>query len=362
MQRAIELAVKGQFTTTPNPNVGCVLVKDGKVMGEGYHQQAGQAHAEINALNHAKQLGNSVLGATAYVTLEPCSHQGRTGSCAKAFIDAKISKVIIANIDPNPMVSGQGIAKLKSAGIEVITGVLADKASQLNRGFFKRMETGLPFIRVKTAMSLDGKIAMASGESQWITGQSARQDVQQLRVRACAILSTAKTAIADNAKLNVRLANESCQPVRQPVRVIIDRDLSLLEQPGLALFEQLGEIILCHQSDKPIEKNKQSSAVKFIQLGQQSNRIDLFELVKKLGQLEFNEVLVEAGAKLTGALIKAQLLDELIVYQAPIVMGHQGQSAFEIDGMNKLSDAHGFSLREYSKLGQDLKLTFTSTV
>lgn len=362
MQHTIGLAVKGQFTTTPNPNVGCVLVKDGKIIGEGYHQQAGQAHAEINALNHAKQLGNSVIGATAYVTLEPCSHQGRTGSCAKAFIDAKISKVIIANIDPNPMVSGQGIAKLKSAGIEVITGVLADKASQLNQGFFKRMKTGLPFIRVKTAMSLDGKIAMASGESQWITGQSARQDVQQLRARACAVLSTAKTVIADNAKLNVRLVSETCQSVRQPVRVIIDRNLSLLEQPDLALFEQLGEIILCHYSDKPIEKNKQSSAIKFIQLSQQSNRIDLFELVKKLGQLEFNEVLVEAGAKLTGALIKAQLLDELIVYQAPIIMGHQGQSAFEIDGINKLSDVYGFSLCEYSKLGQDLKLTFTSTV
>lgn len=355
MAKAIALAEKGKFTTSPNPNVGCVIVRDGQIIGQGYHQQAGQAHAEINALNNIKahDVGGAAEGATVYVTLEPCFHHGRTPPCVEALINAKVARVVIANVDPNPKVSGQSIKKLQAQGIDVVTEVLADTAYQLNVGFFKRMTTGLPLLRLKTAMSLDGKIAMADGESQWITGEAARADVQQLRAGACAILSSATTVLADNAKLNVRLANTT----RQPLRVIIDRQLQLLNSPELAIFQQAGELILIHGVDGDVSiANDFVADVKLIQAPLTNDQMDLAQVAKILADLHCNEVLVEAGATLGGALLDAQLIDELIVYQAPIILGHRGQSAFVSERINKLCDAYVFYLAEYSKLGQDLKL------
>lgn len=353
MRKAIALAAKGKFTTSPNPNVGCVIVRDGKVIGKGYHQQAGQAHAEINALADAR---GQVEGATVYVTLEPCFHQGRTGPCVEALIKAKVKRVVIANIDPNPKVSGQSVEKLNAVGIEVCTGILADEAYRLNVGFFKRMHSGLPFIRVKTAMSLDGKIAMADGESQWISGETARADVQRLRAAACAVLSSATTVLHDDAKLNVRLEGAT----RQPYRVILDRDLQLLKSPQLQIFKMPGEVILLHNSKEPTPAlvSDYAATVKLVPLPLKNGHLDLSAVMRELADLACNEVLVEAGATLTGALFDAQLVDELIVYQAPKLIGHRGQSAFTLERIHKLSDAYVFYLAEYSKLGQDLKLTF----
>lgn len=358
MREAIALAQQGRFTTSPNPNVGCVLVKDGAIIGRGYHQKAGEAHAEVNALADVKTSNPSISseGATAYVTLEPCFHHGRTPPCVDALITAKIRRVVIANVDPNPKVGGQSIAKLKSLGIEVSTDVLADEAYAMNAGFFKRMETGLPLIRVKTAMSLDGKIAMADGESKWISDEASRADVQVLRASASAILSSAKTVLRDDARLNVRLP----EITRQPLRVILDRELQLLNSPQLQIFQQAGELVLLHSlgDEVSLPTNDFVADVKLINVPLADGQIDLHAVAKTLAKLGCNEVLVEAGATLAGALFDAQLVDELVVYQAPIMIGQRGQSAFNLERITKLSDAYVFSVAEYSKLGQDLKLIF----
>lgn len=355
MQQAIELAKLGRFTTPPNPNVGCVIVKDDHIIGEGYHQKAGEPHAEVYALIMA---GNKAQGATAYVTLEPCSHFGRTPPCADALIKAGITRVVVAMQDPNPSVAGNGIKRLRDAGIEVIVGVLYEQAEAINKGFLKCMRTGIPYVQLKLASSLDGKIAMASGESKWITSSTARQDVQQYRAQASCILSTRATVQADNASLTVRyneLPNEirkiyPLENIRQPVRVIIDSQNRLTGDENI--FSQLGETWIVRKQYIPIIKPN----TKLIIESSDQNYIDLVELLKELGKNQINSVWVEAGAHLAGALIEQDLVDELIIYYAPKLLGHNAKDLCVLPNLKKLSLAPQFQFESVKAIGDDLKI------
>ena len=359
MQRAIALAKQGHFTTSPNPRVGCVLVKDGTVIGEGFHYQAGQGHAEVNAL---KQAAENAQGCTAYVTLEPCSHFGLTPPCAKALIDAKVSKVIAAMVDPNPKVSGRGLTLLAEAGIATAYGLLEQEAQMLNVGFIKRMTQQKPYIRCKLASSLDGKTAMANGESQWITSAQSREDVQRLRAESCAIISGADAVIFDNAKMNVRWqslgylkAQYPEAAIRQPVRVIIDSKNRL--SPDLALFAHASKIILIRQR---IENDQQwPHFVEQVCLPTINNGdyIDLASVVEFLAVREFNEVLIESGAQLAGAFIEQNLVDELVLYQAPKLMGAAGKSLVNFSDICHLSDSKSLSITDIRAVGDDIRIT-----
>ncbi|WP_233078363.1 bifunctional diaminohydroxyphosphoribosylaminopyrimidine deaminase/5-amino-6-(5-phosphoribosylamino)uracil reductase RibD [Rheinheimera soli] len=355
MARAIELASKGRFTTAPNPNVGSVIVRDGEVVGEGYHRQAGGPHAEVFALRQAEHLA---LGATCYVTLEPCSHYGRTGPCALALVNAGVKKVIVAMLDPNPLVAGKGIELLKDAGIEVHVGLLEDKARALNPGFLSRMERQKPYIRLKLATSLDGRIALANGKSQWISSAESRSDVQLMRTQAHAILSTATTVLADNARLTVRSDGLSIPSlddgsVRQPIRVILDRSLKLTGQE--LLFSQNGPIVLVHDKQfKPLFEHPQ---VRFIALSADESGLNLNELMFVLAAENINDLWVEAGAVLAGSLWQAGLVDELIIYQAPVLLGDKAKAMLQLPNYSELSEAQHFVWTSVETLGPDLKLT-----
>ena len=355
MQQAIELAELGRFTTTPNPNVGCVIVKNDQIIGKGYHQKAGQPHAEVYALRMA---GDQAKGATAYVTLEPCSHFGRTPPCADALIQAGITRVIIAMQDPNPNVAGNGIKRLKDAGIEVQVGVLTEQAEAINKGFLKRMRTGLPYVQLKMAASLDGKIAMASGESKWITSALARQDVQQYRAQASCILSTRKTVQADNASLTVRFSElpdsiKKIYPfdeVRQPVRVIIDSQNQMMGNENI--FDQSGEIWIVRKQNLPILSSKS----KLIIESSNNHQVDLSKLLSILAKQQMNSVWVEAGSHLAGALIEQDLVDELIIYYAPKLLGHNAQDMCVLPNLQKLSLAPQFRFESVEMIGDDLRI------
>lgn len=359
MQRAITLAKKGEYTTSPNPAVGCVLVKAGEVVGEGWHQKAGEGHAEVNAL---KQAGIKAKGATAYVTLEPCSHFGRTPPCAKGLITAGVKHVVIGMQDPNPLVSGRGITMLENAGITTEVAVLENAAKSLNPGFIKLMSTGKPFVRCKMAASLDGKTAMANGESKWITGSDARQDVQRYRAKSCAIISGADTVIIDNAKLNVRcnelgfIANDLKETdVRQPVRVIIDSQNRLT--PTLELFNQQSSIILVRTT---LENDHQwPHFVKQIQVKERLGKADLTDLISKLAELGLNTLWLESGARLAGAFLAQKLVDELVLYQAPKIMGENTRGLFDIEQLSSLQDAISLDIKDIRMIGADIKVTAT---
>ncbi len=343
MRRAIELAQRGQNTTTPNPYVGCVLVKNGQIIGEGFHQRAGLAHAEIEALNDAKKNGHTARGATVYVTLEPCSHVGKTPPCADALIAADVAEVIIGSHDPNPQVSGQGVAKLRQAGIAVTEGVLREQCDALNRSFFKRMTTGMPWVTVKLGMSLDAKIATAGGESQWITGEAARADVQQLRAKSCAVMTSSATVIADNPSLNVRLPNT----VRQPKRVIVDSQLCVSRKSRI--FGLSGETLVYTCIDN----------ANAITVPEKDGHADLTAVLKDLGSKQHcNHVLVEAGGRFAGALIGQGLVDELIVYSAPKLLGDGAKPAFAMPAVAALAKAPTFYLDDCAIIGGDLKVTY----
>ena len=355
MARAIELASQGRFTTAPNPNVGSVIVRDGEVVGEGYHRQAGGPHAEVFALRQAEHLA---LGATCYVTLEPCSHYGRTGPCALALVNAGVKKVIVAMLDPNPLVAGKGIQLLKDAGIEVYVGLLEDKARALNPGFLSRMERQKPYIRLKLATSLDGRIALSNGKSQWISSAESRSDVQLMRAQAHAILSTATTVLADNARLTVRsegLAIPSLDDgsVRQPIRVILDRCLKLTGHE--LLFSQNGPIVLVH--DKQFKPAFKHPHLRFIALDADESGLNLNELMPVLAAEHINDLWVEAGAVLAGSLWQAGLVDELIVYQAPVLLGDKAKAMLQLPDYSELSEAQHFVWTSVETLGPDLKLT-----
>ncbi|WP_085163715.1 bifunctional diaminohydroxyphosphoribosylaminopyrimidine deaminase/5-amino-6-(5-phosphoribosylamino)uracil reductase RibD [Gilliamella bombi] len=355
MQQAIDLAKLGRFTTTPNPNVGCVIVKDDQIIGKGYHQKAGEPHAEVHAL---KMAGGEAIGATAYVTLEPCSHFGRTPPCADALIKAGIIRVVIAMQDPNPNVAGNGIKRLKEAGIDVTIGVLTEQAEAINKGFLKLMRTGLPYIQLKLAASLDGKIAMASGESKWITSNKAREDVQQFRAQASCILSTRATVQADNASLTVRyneLPDEIKkiylpEKIRQPVRVIIDSQDQLTGTENI--FNQPGETWVVRKKDNLIAKQN----TKLIIESSSCKQIDLSKLFALLAEKQINSVWVEAGAHLAGALIEQDLVDELIIYYAPKLLGHNALDMCILPNLQKLSLAPQFQFESIAMVGDDLRL------
>ncbi|OCG37603.1 bifunctional diaminohydroxyphosphoribosylaminopyrimidine deaminase/5-amino-6-(5-phosphoribosylamino)uracil reductase RibD [Gilliamella sp. Gris1-4] len=355
MQQAIDLAKLGRFTTTPNPNVGCVIVKDDQIIGKGYHQKAGEPHAEVHAL---KMAGDEAIGAIAYVTLEPCSHFGRTPPCADALIKAGIIRVVIAMQDPNPNVAGNGIKRLKEAGIDVTIGVLTEQAEAINKGFLKLMRTGLPYIQLKLAASLDGKIAMASGESKWITSNKAREDVQQFRAQASCILSTRATVQADNASLTVRyneLPDEIKkiylpEKIRQPIRVIIDSQDQLIGTENI--FNQPGETWVVRKKDNLIAKQN----TKLIIESSSCKQIDLSKLFALLAEKQINSVWVEAGAHLAGALIEQDLVDELIIYYAPKLLGHNALDMCILPNLQKLSLAPQFQFESVAMVGDDLRL------
>jgi diaminohydroxyphosphoribosylaminopyrimidine deaminase/5-amino-6-(5-phosphoribosylamino)uracil reductase len=351
MARAIQLAKRGRYTTAPNPNVGCVIVKDGAIIGEGWHKRAGQGHAEVEAL---KQVTDAT-GATAYVTLEPCSHHGKTPPCCDALIRAGVRRVVAAMTDPNPLVAGQGLARLQAAGIEVVSGVLADDAAALNRGFIKRMTEGRPFVRSKLAMSLDGRTAMASGESQWITSAESRADVQRLRAESSAILTGIGTVLADNPSLTARLDDE----VLQPVRVVLDSQLQTPVTAKMATLEGRSIILTC-STDTDKHHRLQQAGFEVYVLPEKNARLDLSAVMPFLASLHINDVLVEAGAILNGALLEHDLIDETIIYMASCILGNQGRCLFHLPALHNMTDKKTLKLRDVRQVGADLKLTLTA--
>lgn len=359
MARALELARRGRFTTMPNPNVGCVIVRDGEVVGEGWHQRAGEPHAEVHALRMA---GEKARGATAYVTLEPCSHHGRTPPCCDALIAAGVSRVVAAMQDPNPQVAGRGLYRLQQAGIAVSHGLMMAEAEALNRGFLKRMRTGFPWVQLKLGASLDGRTAMASGESQWITSPEARRDVQRLRAQSSAILSSSATVLADDPSLTVRwrelapetqsLLDEST--LRQPLRVIVDSQNRVT--PQHKLITQPGETWLMRAAPDQLAWPESVTQIAVPPRGEQ---LDLVALMMLLGKRQVNSLWVEAGASLAGALLQAGIVDELIVYLAPKLLGDAARGLCQLPGLEQLADAPAFSFSDVRQVGPDLRLTLT---
>ncbi|MEH6575996.1 MAG: bifunctional diaminohydroxyphosphoribosylaminopyrimidine deaminase/5-amino-6-(5-phosphoribosylamino)uracil reductase RibD [Amphritea sp.] len=357
MARAIQIARKGLYTTEPNPRVGCVLVKDNESIAEGFHQKAGEGHAEVNALRVA---GKQAKGATAYVTLEPCSHFGKTPPCADALIDAQVAQVVIGMVDPNPQVSGNGIQKLRQAGIKVRSGLMESQARTLNPGFIKRMESGLPFVRVKLATSLDGRTAMASGESQWITGPVARQDVQRLRARSSAVICGVDSIIHDDSALTVRAAElglDNAEQIasRQPLRVVLDSNGRIPETARM--LHQAGNTLVLSCVEPPTFIAG-FPAVEWLQVKALDKRINLPELLELLAQRNCNEVLVETGATLAGAFIEAGLVDELVIYQAMKLLGSSARPMLTLP-LDKMSQQVALTLKDMRMLGNDIKLTLT---
>lgn len=350
MAQAISLAKKGRYTTDPNPRVGCVLVRDDAVIGEGWHVKAGQGHAEIEALKNVPD----AKGATAYVTLEPCSHQGRTPPCCDALIKAGIARVVAAMQDPNPQVSGSGLEKLKAAGIEVSCGVLQEDAMALNRGFIKRMTQNRPFVRSKLAMSLDGRTAMASGESKWITGAEARADVHRLRAESSAILTGIGTVLADDPALNARVEGD----VLQPLRVVLDTALNMPVTAQMAKLPGRSLILTCAE-DQQKQQTLQQAGFEVYRLPGKNGRLDLHAVMDFLGRQQINELLVEAGFVLNGALLAEGLVDEYVIYMAPCILGDQGRGLFNLPGLQQMADKKQLKLRDVRQIGQDLKLTYT---
>ena len=359
MQRAIHLAKRGHYTTSPNPRVGCVIVLNGEVIGEGFHQKAGQGHAEVHAL---KQAGAKAKGATAYVTLEPCSHFGLTPPCAEALIKAQVGHVIAAMVDPDPRVSGRGLERLESAGITTKFGLLEQDARALNLGFITLMTTKLPYVRCKLAASLDGKTAMASGESQWITSPEAREDVQRLRAQSCGIICGADSVICDDAQMTVRwnslgeLKDSYAEAdVRQPVRIIIDGKNRLT--PDLAMFKTSGKILLIRSSIENSQTWPHFVEQVAISQAKDSEYIDLKQLLSYLAQQGLNDVLIESGAKLAGAFMSKDLVNELILYQAPKLIGSDGKSLVNMPALLQLSDAKNLNINDVTLVGKDIRIT-----
>ncbi|MAW04892.1 MAG: riboflavin biosynthesis protein RibD [Alteromonas sp.] len=362
MAKAIQLAQQGRFTTSPNPRVGCVIVdENNQLLGQGYHIQAGTPHAEVHALRQASNARpQGAKGATAYVTLEPCSHFGRTPPCAIALVEAKVERVVIAMTDPNPNVCGSGISILQEAGIEVVSEVMAAEAAALNPGFIKRMLTGRPFVRVKLGISLDGKIALQNGVSQWITGAEARRDVQQYRAQSCVVLTGSGTVKADNPSLLVReqeaqFTNYPLEHIRQPARVVVDSKSKLSRD--YTLFND-GNITFTATS----QAHPDTATQHYLQLDEKDGKLNLHSLMSALGDKQYNEVWVEAGPGLAGALLQEGLVDELICYQAPKLLGDKGVSMVNLPAFTSLNECISLSLIENRQVGNDIKLIFRPDV
>ncbi|MBX4775534.1 bifunctional diaminohydroxyphosphoribosylaminopyrimidine deaminase/5-amino-6-(5-phosphoribosylamino)uracil reductase RibD [Klebsiella sp. CVUAS 10191.3] len=356
MARALKLAARGRFTTHPNPNVGCVIVKDGEIVGEGFHYRAGEPHAEVHALRMA---GEKAQGATAYVTLEPCSHHGRTPPCCEALIAAGVSRVVAAMQDPNPQVAGRGLYRLQQEGVDISHGLMMNEAEALNKGFLKRMRTGFPWIQLKMGASLDGRTAMASGESQWITSPQARRDVQRLRAQSHAILTSSATVLADDPALTVRWdeLNADTQALypqenlRQPLRIVIDSQNRVT--PQHRIVEQAGETLFARTRE---DKRQWPENVRTLLVPEHNGRLDLVVLMMLLGKQQINSIWVEAGPTLAGALLEAGLVDELIVYIAPKLLGSDARGLCVLPGLEKLEQAPHFKFNEIRHVGPDICL------
>jgi diaminohydroxyphosphoribosylaminopyrimidine deaminase/5-amino-6-(5-phosphoribosylamino)uracil reductase len=349
MQLALQWAEKGMFITTPNPRVGCIIVKDGKVIGEGHTQPPGQAHAEVQALADAARRGNDVRGATVYVTLEPCSHFGRTPPCADALVRAGVGRVVAAMRDPNPLVAGQGLAKLAAAGIETASGILEAEAREMNIGFFSRMERGKPWVRLKTAASLDGKTALFNGKSQWITSREARDDGHWWRARACAILTGIGTVNEDDPQMNVR----AVVTPRQPRRIVVDSKLQI--KPTARVLAGGGTWIVTAAADPEKEVRLRDAGAEIIVLPNAHGKVDLPGLMLELGKRDINELHVEAGYKLNGSLIREHCVDELLLYLAPSILG-DAQGMFDLGALETLDGRHALSFHDVRRVGPDLRI------
>ncbi|OBS08706.1 bifunctional diaminohydroxyphosphoribosylaminopyrimidine deaminase/5-amino-6-(5-phosphoribosylamino)uracil reductase RibD [Acidihalobacter prosperus] len=359
MARALQLARRGLYTTHPNPRVGCVLVRDGEVVGEGFHARAGEPHAEVHALRAA---GARARGATAYVTLEPCCHHGRTPPCADALVEAGVSRVVAAMRDPNPLVAGGGLARLSAAGIEVGSGLLEPSARALNPGFINRMTRGLPWVRVKSAMSLDACTALASGESRWITDAAARYDVQRWRARADAILTGIDTVLADDPSLNVRLEPEELGidgAVAQPLRVVLDSDLRM--SPEARIFRLAGQVLVIAAEGRirPATRaalEARGAEVVGVAATVQGRGLDLVEVLRLLARRGINEVHVEAGATLAGALVRESLVDELVIYVAPHLLGGGARAVFALPTLENMGERTHLEITQTRRVGDDWRL------
>ena len=347
MVRALRLARNGLCTATPNPRVGCVLVAKDKIVGEGWHERAGTPHAEIVALEAAKE---EAAGATAYVTLEPCCHFGRTAPCADALIAAGVSRVVAAMQDPNPRVSGAGLARLKGAHIKVECGLLETQARELNPGFISRMTRGRPWVTMKIASSLDGKTALATGESRWLTSEHSRRDAHRMRARSCAILTGIGTVVQDNPELTVRHVSST----RRPLRVIVDSKLQIPTQSKILAG---GGVLIASALNYPgVVRRLQNAGAEVAVLSGAAGKVDLVRLMQELGRREINELLVEAGSGLNGALLKAGFVDELLLYMSPHFLGEGGRGMFELPDLPDLERKHEFRIVDVRKVGPDMRI------
>jgi diaminohydroxyphosphoribosylaminopyrimidine deaminase / 5-amino-6-(5-phosphoribosylamino)uracil reductase len=349
MARALELAARGLYTTAPNPRVGSVVVHDGRVIGEGWHERAGEPHAEVLALRAA---GPQARGATVYVTLEPCSHTGRTPPCADALIAAGVARVVCSSVDPNPRVAGSGIDRLRAAGVAVSIGVLASEARELNVGFFSRFERGRPWVRLKLAMSLDARTAPASGERLWISSEASRADVQTWRARSGAVLTGAATVRADDPRLDVRLAYGSW--VRQPLRVLLDPMLSC--STGAKLFHGEGALVFA-AADAPQRTPLRAPGSRVERLPRAAGGLDLNAVIGRLTELEINELLVECGPRLAGSFVLSNLVDELVLYVAPTLLGADAAPLLHVSGLGAPGSLPAFEFQDVRRIGPDLRLT-----
>ncbi|OZG71450.1 riboflavin biosynthesis protein RibD [Hahella sp. CCB-MM4] len=362
MALALREAAKGLYTTDPNPRVGCVLVKDGQIIASGYHQRAGEGHAEVNAL---KAAGDNARGADCYVTLEPCSHFGKTPPCADALIKAGVRRVVAAVKDPNPQVAGTGLSRIADAGIATESGCMETQAIALNAGFFKRMQKGIPLVRLKMAMSLDGRTALANGQSQWITGSEAREDVQALRARSSAVITGIGTVLADNPSLNVRsemVEQQSPGGLRQPLRVVLDRqgrttpDMKIVSPPGeVMIFTSPQGAVQLQAKNFPGNVSIRNVSIKGVDVtGQQG----LLYILQDLAAKGCNEVLIEAGPELAGAFLEAGLVDELWIYQAGKLMGSDARASFLMGGFERMDQLPQLYLSDCRLMGNDLRLIY----
>jgi len=348
MAQALRLAEKGLYGTSPNPRVGCVLVRDGKAVGSGWHKRAGEPHAEINALAVA---GAAAQGATAYLTLEPCSHHGRTPPCAEALIKAGVARLVAAMQDPNPLVSGRGCALMEEAGITVQTGLMEAEARELNIGFITRMAEGRPWVRMKIAASLDGKTALNNSVSQWITSEHARRDVHRLRARSCVVMTGIGTVLADDPQLTVRHIKTS----RQPLSAVVD---SRLEIPvDASLLRGAGELIFTATASEGKIMALHDMGARTIVLPDENESVDLAGMMRRLADFEINEVLVEAGCRLNGALINAGLVDELVIYLAPYLLGDRARCMFRLAELTDLAEKRPVKIRDLRMVGPDMRVT-----
>ncbi|HEU0201060.1 MAG TPA: bifunctional diaminohydroxyphosphoribosylaminopyrimidine deaminase/5-amino-6-(5-phosphoribosylamino)uracil reductase RibD [Burkholderiaceae bacterium] len=349
MGRALELSRRALFHASPNPRVGCVIVRDGRILGEGFTQPPGSNHAEIEALLDARRNGHDLHGATAYITLEPCSHFGRTPPCATALIEARLARVIAAVEDPNPQVAGGGLAMLRASGIDVRCGLRQSEAIEANIGFFSRMNRGRPWVRMKIAASLDGKTALASGESQWITAEAARADTHAWRARACAVLTGIGTVKADNPQLNVRYV----ETVRQPLKVLIDSRLEV--DAGARFFDGNQALVICAFANPEKVAQLREKNAQVVELPNDDGKVDLPAVLRELCRRGINELHVEAGFKLNGSLIRGGCVDELLVYLAPLLIG-EAVDMVHLPALSDLAQARKLVFREVTQVGADVRI------